>query len=221
MSQLPSPLPPVLLAPLRTEVAAARLGARSTTVIRVGMGPRRAEVARARLARTLPPGTPVGVIGFAGGLSESDRAGDVIVATELRTVGEVRARVGLDESVVSALREALAEAMPGSRVRSGPVLCTPTLLSSSERRAVADGESLACEMESAWLAPLGKDRPFAVVRIIVDLPGRELVSPWTVAGGLVAFRRLVPAARSLACVLGLARDPVPAAAPALAETADL
>jgi 4-hydroxy-3-methylbut-2-enyl diphosphate reductase len=61
-------------------------------------------------------------------------------------------------------------------------------------------------MESAWLAEAARGRPFAVLRVIVDTPGRGLRRPVaTVAGGvraLRALRRAAPALRSWAGAAG-------------------
>jgi 4-hydroxy-3-methylbut-2-enyl diphosphate reductase len=193
-------LRPVLLAPLRIEAAVARLGARGRRVERIGMGPARAEVARARLARSLAPGTPLGVVGLAGGLSASDRAGDVVVATALLTAAGSRAPVALDAELAERVRRALmADPALHRRVRSGPVACTQRLMppaTTAQLPAVAG--ALVCEMESAWLAPLADRGPFAVVRVVVDHPGRHLAGPWTVTGGVTALRRLAVVAGILA-----------------------
>jgi 4-hydroxy-3-methylbut-2-enyl diphosphate reductase len=54
-------------------------------------------------------------------------------------------------------------------------------------------------MESAWLAPAAAGRPFAVLRVVLDTPARELHRPFaTAAGGLAAWRSLRRAAPALA-----------------------
>lgn len=189
---------PLLLAPLRAEAAAARYGVRGRGTVRVertGMGPQRAAAAAERLGRGLAPLVPVAVVGFAGGLAAEDRAGDIVVATELTTSdGSLPAR-RLDEGLAARLVKALSEVL--DRVRSGPVLCTSTVLGTKKASVLAAAGSsreLACEMESAWLAPLGEGRPFAVVRAVVDRPGRPLLGPWTLWAGARAWGRLARAA---------------------------
>ncbi|MGO9151525.1 MAG: 1-hydroxy-2-methyl-2-butenyl 4-diphosphate reductase [Acidimicrobiales bacterium] len=181
-----------LLAPLRIEAAAVRAGARGRRIERIGMGPARAGGAGARLRRLLAPGAPVAVLGFAGGLHATDRAGDLVVATELFTTDDSMPPAMLDGALAGRIAAALAKVL--GRVRTGPIACCPTLMPAREVAEVAADRAVACEMESAWLAPLAGGRPFAVVRVIVDRPGRPLVGPWTISGGIVAWRRLAIAA---------------------------
>ena len=62
---------------------------------------------------------------------------------------------------------------------------------------LADEGVLAVDMESAWLSPAAAGRPFAVVRVVLDTPAREIYRPLaTLVGGLRAWRvlrRLAPA----------------------------
>ncbi|MGO9560921.1 MAG: hypothetical protein ACLPYW_17785 [Acidimicrobiales bacterium] len=181
----------MLLAPLRIEAAAVRAGAPGRHVERIGMGPARAKAAGARLRDFLPDGQPAAVLGFAGGLDATDRAGDVIVATELFSTDGSTPPTELDADLAEKIAVFLAREL--GRVRMGPVACSPTLIAASEMSKALADEAVACEMESAWLGPVTSG-PFAVVRVIVDRPGRPLVSPFTLPGGLVAWRRLVIAA---------------------------
>lgn len=202
-----SPSGPVLLAPLRAEVAAVRLGAPGLRVERVGMGPARAEAARARLARSLPPGAPLAVVGFAAGLSATDRPGDVVVADELVTLDGSRPPAVLDGELAEQLRRALAPRL-GGRVRTGRIACARKIVSAGATAASgAAAGALACEMESAWLAPLAERGRFAVARVLVDKPGRGIVSPFTIIGGAVAWRRLTTVAAVLADELPRAARP--------------
>ncbi len=196
---------PVLLTPLRIEATAARLGVRGRTASRVetaGMGPERAARTAERLLRTLSPTDPVAVLGFAGGLDRTDRAGDLVVATELETLDGSLPPCQLDRPLAERVRERLSDVF--SRVRLGGIVCSPALLGKGEMVAVAARQGstpLACEMESAWLAPLAEGRPFVVVRALVDRPGRSLFGPWTVFAATKAFRRLVAAAGLVSDVL--------------------
>ena len=54
-------------------------------------------------------------------------------------------------------------------------------------------------MESAWLAPAAEGKRFAVLRVVLDTPDREIHRPLaTLAGGLTAWRALRRAAPALA-----------------------
>jgi 4-hydroxy-3-methylbut-2-enyl diphosphate reductase len=58
-------------------------------------------------------------------------------------------------------------------------------------------------MESAWLAPAAAGRPFAVLRVVLDTPSREVFRPFaTLAGGVAAWRALRRAAPALALWAG-------------------
>jgi 4-hydroxy-3-methylbut-2-enyl diphosphate reductase len=178
----------VLLAPLRIEVlAVARAG--GVRVERTGMGANRAEAARARLQRELPAGTPVCLIGFAGGLSATDRPGDVVVATEVKALDGTVPPYDLDGQLAARLVSALSRG--GSRARRGRVVSVRKLApAATTAKAEGAAGALACDMESAWLAPLADDHPFAVVRVLVDRPGRGLVSPFVIPAGIAAWRQL-------------------------------
>ncbi|MGH9298233.1 MAG: hypothetical protein ACRDZP_09725 [Acidimicrobiales bacterium] len=192
----------VLIAPLRIEALALRRGARRSRVERVGMGMARAQVACARLSRVLPQGAPVGLLGMAGAVDPSLRAGDLVVATELRTTDGSRPPVTLDPELAERVRSVLSRSWP--RTRSGTVICSPRLVGAAERAelaGLAGGGALVCEMESAWLAPLREQRPFVVVRAVVDRPGFEIASLRTISAGLKAWRRLAAAATAVEQVL--------------------
>ena len=69
----------------------------------------------------------------------------------------------------------------------------------AERGVLAREGVLAVDMESAWLAPAAAGRPFAVLRVVLDTPAREIYRPLaTLAGGLAAWRALRRAAPALA-----------------------
>ncbi|MDA8292358.1 MAG: hypothetical protein M0Z33_11880 [Actinomycetota bacterium] len=184
---------PVFLAPLRVEASAARLGAGSAGVERIGMGPARATAARARLERALPAGCPVVVIGLAGALVDGLAPGDVVVARSLSaTTADQRVDLVHGGEVARILSTA------GLRVHHEPVVSSPSIVSGdASRRAAAAGGAVAVDMESFWCEPLARSRPFAVVRVVIDVPGRELWSPWTVRSGARAYRSMVSAARAL------------------------
>ena len=98
------------------------------------------------------------------------------------------------EPVVAALA-----ALGIAHVHVGPVASVDHLVHGAERRVLADEGVLAVDMESAWLAPAAVGRPFAVVRVVLDTPAREIYRPLaTLAGGLQAWPALRRAAPALA-----------------------
>ena len=139
---IPGPKPLVLSA-LRIE---ARAVGGSVTV--TGMGQRRARERAATLAPTLAGDQPVAIAGVAGALDADLRPGDLVVASELRTVdGEIVRRLpGADLLAAELLRA-------GCRVRIGPVVSSSSLVRSpGARRALAGTGALCVDMESAFIA---------------------------------------------------------------------
>ncbi|HEY5167810.1 MAG TPA: hypothetical protein VIK03_00225, partial [Thermoleophilia bacterium] len=71
------------------------------------------------------------------------------------------------------------------------------------RKVLAGQGALVVDMESAWLAPAAEGRPFAVLRVVLDTPAREIYRPLaTLGGGLAAWRALRRAAPALALWAG-------------------
>lgn len=180
----------LVIAPLRIERAAVRRGLPEALVLRSGMGAAQARSAALVAARI--PAAAVAVAGFCGALAGGLRAGDVVVASEVR--GPAGVIVCASGPVVAAL-----SALGIERVHVGPVASVDHLVRGAERGALADEGALAIDMESAWLAPAAAGRPFAVVRVVLDTPARELYRPLaTLAGGFAAWRALRRAAPALA-----------------------
>jgi 4-hydroxy-3-methylbut-2-en-1-yl diphosphate reductase len=180
---------PTFLAALRSEALALRLGARDARVARFGIGERAAKNAFERVSRSAAD--PVVLFGFSGALDKSLRPGDLVVATELGFVG-------LDETVAlfGAESDAKELAAHGLRVVPAPVVTARRLVVGDEARAKAAGcGALAADMESWFFAPLARDRRFAVIRAIVDVPGREVRSASTPLAALRAAVALGRAAR--------------------------
>ena len=172
----------LVAAPLRVEGWAIRRGARSCEVLRTGVGRRRARAASGRIGHA--PGDAVAVAGFAGALSSELLPGDVVVATEVRGAGEA-VPCPAAELVAAMLRRA------GLRVHLGPVVSVPRIAGGAERARLAETGAIAVDMESAWLARGCAGRPWAVVRVIVDTPDRDLHRPLaTLVGGLRGLRCL-------------------------------
>ncbi|MFL5957575.1 MAG: 4-hydroxy-3-methylbut-2-enyl diphosphate reductase [Solirubrobacterales bacterium] len=168
-----------LFTPLRLEARAVRGGAPGVRTVHTGMGPRRARRAAARLNGDH---AAIGILGFAGGLSDDVAVGDLVVATEVRgPAGTTELRgAGL---VAGMLRRR------GLSVHTGPVVSRPRLVTGAERARLAADGAVAADMESAWLAPAAAGRPLVVVRALVDTPGRELRRPLATLGGWRAANR--------------------------------
>ena len=180
----------LVISPLRLERAAVRHGLPEALVLRSGMGAVRARSAALVAARI--PADAVAVAGFCGAVAGGMRAGDVVVASEVRgPAGSTPCESG---PVVVALA-----ALGIERVRVGPVASIDHLVRGAERGVLAGEGALAVDMESAWLAPGAAGRPFAVLRVVLDTPAREMHRPLTaLADGLAAWRALRRAAPALA-----------------------
>ena len=180
----------LVIAPLRIERAALRRGLPDVPVLRCGMG-----AARARATALVAAGISadvVAVAGFCGAVGDDLRAGDVVVASE------VRGPEGITRCASGPVVAALATLGTG-RVQVGPVACVDHLVYGRQRAVLAGEGVLAVDMESAWLAPAAAGRPFAVVRVVLDTPAREIYRPAaTLVGGLTAWRALRRAAPALA-----------------------
>lgn len=215
---------PLLLAPLRIEQRALRRGGAETgagasatpgtvTVVRTGMGEPKS-LARAAEAAAAPA---VLVAGMGAGMAGL-RPGDIVVATELRHPDGGVYPCPWADALVRALRP-----LPVP-VYAGPVATVRTLVRPGERGPLAEAGVLAADMESAFLlagapsdlrgeapADAGVDpsfdaavrggRPWAVVRVVSDAPGHELLRPGIVRNGLRAYRSLKAAAPTLSAWL--------------------
>ena len=178
----------VVAAPLRIEARALRRGA-PLRVLRTGVGPRRATKAAQRLAAERA--SAVAVAGLCGALEPGLEPGDVVLASELYAAGEPCWTLDPDP-----LRRALLRL--GLPVVVGRVVCVESVVRGAARQRLADEGAVAVDMESAWLAPGAAGRPFAVLRIVLDGPGHELLRPALPRQALRALRRLREAAPALA-----------------------
>ena len=80
----------------------------------------------------------------------------------------------------------------------GPVTSLDHVVRGAERTTLAGAGALAVDMESSWLAPAAAGRPFAVLRVVLDTPSREIYRPLaTLRGGIAAWRALRRAAPAL------------------------
>ncbi|MDI9885587.1 1-hydroxy-2-methyl-2-butenyl 4-diphosphate reductase [Streptomyces sp. HNM0645] len=198
------PVPPLLIAcALGIERLALRAGGRSgapgpVTLLRTGMGPKNAERA---LTEALGDGAEgrdrragvvraAGVIasGFCAGLAPGMHPGDVVVADETRGAWGATPCTATD-----VLTEALARAVPGRTVHTGPLTASDHVVRGQERTGLAATGAIAVDMESAATLRSARRagvRPVAAVRVVVDAPEHELVRIGTVRGGISAFRVL-------------------------------
>ncbi len=184
----------LIAAPLRLEALLIRSAARGARVRTTGMGPRRSRAAAGTLLAE--PGHALLVVGFCGGLDEHSRPGEVVVAEGVLAATDE----GHSEQEI-ACRGApeLAAILAGSGlvVRSGRVVCVSRLALGERRAELRASGAIAVDMESVWLAPGAGERPFAVVRVVLDSPRHELLRPQAAAGAMRAARALRKVATAL------------------------
>ncbi len=169
---------------------AGRLRVRKT-----GMGPKRSKAAAGRLVGSGAGAGAMLVLGFCGGLDASSVPGEVIVAEEVYAAvdeghAEERVRCTLHDQLVHRLTGR------GMKVRTGDVVCVSRLALGERRAQLHAGGAIAVDMESVWLAPGAGERPFGVVRVVLDSPEHELLRVRAAAGALraaLALRRVAGA----------------------------
>jgi 4-hydroxy-3-methylbut-2-enyl diphosphate reductase len=179
----------LVITPLRVEHAAVRRRLPEACLLRSGMGAAKASAAARRAACVAADA--VAIAGFCGAVGVGLRPGDVVVASEVRGPDGA---VGCEsESLVAVL-----SALGIERVHVGPLASVDHVVHGAERAALAGEGAVAVDMESAWLAPAAAGRPFAVLRVVIDTPERELYRPWaTLSGAVTAWRSLRMAAPAL------------------------
>jgi 4-hydroxy-3-methylbut-2-enyl diphosphate reductase len=188
----------VFCSPLRLEqraVTRGRDGLPAPSVVRTGMGPRRAN--RALASPELARASAVGVVGLAGALDSRLAPGDLVVADEVRAPDGSVTRLRSAPLVAGALRRA------GLRCWTGPVAASTRLVDGRARDALAETGALAVDMESAWL--VDPDRPGLVVRVVSDTGADPLLSAATVGTVRTALRvlpRVTPTLRAWADAVG-------------------
>lgn len=169
--------------------AAEEAPAGAHTLLRTGMGPRAAERAvRRALDRPGMDRAAVLATGFCAGLVPGMSPGDLVVAQETRDPWGNVPCTGTE-----LLAEALARAVPGRTVHTGPLTGSDHVVRGQERVRLRATGAVAVDMESAATlraAVRSAGRPVAAVRVIVDAPEHELVRIGTVRGGISAFRVL-------------------------------
>jgi 4-hydroxy-3-methylbut-2-enyl diphosphate reductase len=162
------------------------------------MGPTHAKTAASELAAH--PASRLLVVGFCGGLDEESAPGEVIVAEEVYAApdeghAEERVRCGLAGELVAGLTGR------GLKVRVGNVVCVSRLALGERRAELLAGGAIGVDMESVWLAGAAGERPFGVVRVVLDSPRHELMRPQAIGGALraaKALRRVAGALHELA-----------------------
>jgi 4-hydroxy-3-methylbut-2-enyl diphosphate reductase len=173
----------LILTPLAVERLAVGPTEAGVQVMQTGMGMDRARAA-ANAARDIDA-RAVAVVGFCGALTSGLRPGDLVVATEVRTVG------GTSVPCSSAPLLAALRRLGVRRVHAGPILSIDHIARDGEREELARTGAIAVDMESAWLAEAASSRPLAVLRAVVDTPERELGRVWnTAVNGITAYRNL-------------------------------
>jgi 4-hydroxy-3-methylbut-2-en-1-yl diphosphate reductase len=177
----------LVAAPLRIEAALISSAARGAAVRKTGMGPERAKAAAGDLVSQA--GRVMIVLGFCGGLDASSVPGEVIVAEDVYAASdeghaEERVRCDLTSELVQQLTGL------GMKVRTGHVVCVSRLALGERRAELHAGGAIAVDMESVWLAAGTGERPFGVVRVVLDSPEHELMRVGAVAGALRAARSL-------------------------------
>lgn len=172
---------PLLVEALAIRSAAPRLAVRST-----GMGPARARAAVSTLAAH--PAKALVVLGFGGGLPADSRLCEVVVADSVVEVDEHgRPRGEAVECQGADLLESALSAR-GLDVRRGLVASVSEIVTGEARERMLGCGAVAVDMESAWVAPAARGRPFAVLRVLSDTPERELVQRLPVGPPLPTLR---------------------------------
>ena len=184
----------VLAAPLRIEAALIASAARGASVRKTGMGPARAKAAVGTLERT--QGGALLVLGFCGGLDAQSVPGEVIIPQEVYAADDEGhedrlIRCTLAGELVSHL------AGRGLKLRSGRIVCVSRPAVGERRAALGAGGAIAVDMESVWLAAGARERPFGVVRVVLDSPSHELLRLGALPGALRAARALRRVAAAL------------------------
>jgi len=122
--------------------------------------------------------------------------GEVIVADEVYAAQdegheEQRVRCELAGELVPRL------AGRGMKVRVGNVVCVSKIAVGERRAQLLAGGAIAVDMESVWLAAAARERPFGVVRVVLDSPSHELMRVQALAGAWRAAAALRRVARAL------------------------
>ena len=176
----------VVMAPIPLNARVARWGADRARVVHSGMGARASRRAAARALRV--PGSAVAVTGVCVAIDPDLRAGDLVLASEIRYPhGTVK--IPAAGILAGALRRA------GIPVHVGPIVSRPQGLLRSERARLRGSGAIAADTGSGWLASGAGGRPFAVLRAVVRSGQHQIGRPLVAAAsGARAHRALAEAA---------------------------
>ena len=158
----------LIAAPLRLEALLIRSAARGARVHKTGMGPR--APGRRRAARRRTRATRCSSWASAAGSTRARCPGEVVVAEEVLAAtdeGHGPERVACAGDGVARRR---ARSRSGLPVRAGRIVCVSRLALGERRAELRAGGAIAVDMESVWLAAGAGDRPFGVVRVVLDSP---------------------------------------------------
>ena len=145
----------------------------------------RVEIGGIRASRWRPSaGATVLSCGLAGGLDESVPTGSLVIPDVVGVDGGIR--YACDDELVARLRAAAREC--GLAAHPGPLLSVGHVVSGVERRLWAARGYAAADMESGVLARLAGR--FAVVRVVLDTPQREISPAWHRPARAIARPRL-------------------------------
>jgi 4-hydroxy-3-methylbut-2-enyl diphosphate reductase len=184
----------LVAAPLRVEAVLISSATRGALIRKTGMGPAKAKAAAGEL--TVQPGGALLVVGFCGGLDESSVPGEVIVAEHVyAAVDEGHEEQRIECDLAGKLVGRLTGL--GMKVRTGPLVCVSKLALGERRAELHAAGAIAVDMESVWLAAGARDRPFGVVRVVLDSPTHELMRVQAVGGALRAAMALRKVAGAL------------------------
>jgi nucleoside phosphorylase len=184
---------PTFLTPLGIEAAAVRRGVRSATIERIGMGPAKATASSDRISRSVPPTSPLVLVGLGGGLAEGAVAGEVIVGSSIQLL-DADEVIELEDadSITSALCAA------GLVARTAPIVSSARIVhGTAARTAAASRGAAAVDMESYWCGRLAGSHGFSVCRVLSDVPGQDLWSLRTPSALLRALRVIGVVARTV------------------------
>jgi len=186
-----------------TRAIAPRDGVR---IVHTAMGARAAD--RLESFASLPPSLVLST-GFCGGLAHDLRAGDIVIADEIRSAG---GSVRVDAALLAAARAALnARGLPS---HVGSVECTDDVAGPEQKEALGAGGAIAVDLESGPLARWAGDHgvPFLSCRAVLDTVDEPVVFStrvpvWaTVARHPLVAIRVGRAARAAADQIGKAVD---------------
>lgn len=185
-----SAVPLLIACALGIEKLALRAGgAGDVTILRTGMGPVNAgRAVRAACGTDSLADAAVVASGFCAGLAPGMHPGDLVVVDEVRLDGTPTACTRTE-----LLVEAVARAVPGRTVHTGPLMGVDHVVRGPERARLLATGAIAADMESAATLNSALEagpRPVAAVRVVVDAPEHELVRIGTLRGGISAFRVL-------------------------------